>query len=286
LSDWKYFENYKEYREKPLHPNRELEIHAFISLQHLIIARLGREIERANDEIFNGLRGCDDDEECDVEMLLQAQEAMHLYCELVPGFVSSVAVSHGWELLTRLLGEAIDDLENMLRRRTPHIDRGRRKQPEQKAYLEALTERGVELRLLDAGHPTRMTRAMTIFGGLVFGPIAADIGITTLLVPMLLIFFIPDLSKGALVGIIIGSLALLSFFLNTYSVCLTFLDVLLGFPFASREVISGKEILGYLAAYAAVLFVFVGAYLSPRQNSGQSSSSSNSTAKIIPFRRD
>jgi hypothetical protein len=82
LSDWKYFENYKEYREKPLRPNRELEIHAFISLQHLIIARLGREIERANDEIFNGLRGCDDDEECDMEMLLQAQETMHLYCEL------------------------------------------------------------------------------------------------------------------------------------------------------------------------------------------------------------
>jgi hypothetical protein len=84
LSDWKYFENYGEYRKKPLRSNRELEIHAFISLQHLIIARIGREIEHANDEIFNGLRGCDDDEECDVEMLLQAQEAMHLYCELAP----------------------------------------------------------------------------------------------------------------------------------------------------------------------------------------------------------
>jgi hypothetical protein len=155
-------------------------------------------------------------------------------------------------LLTRLLGEA--------------IDRGRRKQPEQKAYLEALTERGVELRLLDAGHPTRMTRVMTIFGGLVFGPILTCFGIMTLLVPMLLIFFIPDLSKGALVGIIIGSLAMLSICLHTYSVYFGFLDVF-GLSAAGREVMSGKEILGYLAAYGAVLFVFVGAYLSPGQNS-------------------
>jgi hypothetical protein len=86
LSDWKYFENYKEDRRKPWRPNRELEIHAFISLQHLIIARFGREIESANDKIFNGLRACKDDEECDVEMLWEAQEAMHLYCEL--GYLS------------------------------------------------------------------------------------------------------------------------------------------------------------------------------------------------------
>jgi hypothetical protein len=130
-----------------------------------------------------------------------------------------------------------------------------------------------------------MTRVMTIFGGLVFGPILTSLGIITLLVPMLLILFIPDLSKGALVGIIIGSLAMLSICLNSYSVYFAFLDVL-GFPMAGREVMSGKEILGYLAAYAAVLFVFVGAYLSPDRNSGQSSSSSNSTAKMTPFRRD
>jgi hypothetical protein len=82
LSDLKYFENYKEDRRKPWRPNRELEIHAFISLQHLIIARFGREIESANEKIFDGLGTCKDDEECDVEMLWEAQEAMHLYCEL------------------------------------------------------------------------------------------------------------------------------------------------------------------------------------------------------------
>jgi hypothetical protein len=82
LSDWKYFENYKEDRGKSWRPNRELEIHAFISLQHLIIARFGQEIESGNDTIFNGLCTCNDDEECDVEMMWEAQDAMHLYCEV------------------------------------------------------------------------------------------------------------------------------------------------------------------------------------------------------------
>jgi hypothetical protein len=188
-------------------------------------------------------------------------------------------------LLTRLPGEAIDDLENMLKRRTAHIDMARRIQPEQKAYLEALKERGVELRLLDAGHPSPMTRAMNIMGSLVLGWILTSIGIGTLLVPMLLILLNPDWSKGAVVGIVIGSLAYLSICLLIYSVYFGFLDVF-GLSAAGREVMSGKEILGYLAAYAAVLFVFVGAYLSPDQNSRQSSSGSNSTAKIIPFGRD
>jgi hypothetical protein len=97
----------------------------------------------------------------------------------------------------------------MLKRRTPYIDRARRKQPEDKAYLKALTERGIELRLLDAGHPTLMTQVMTNMGGLVIGPILTQIGIVTLLVPVLLILFTLDLSKGAVVGIIIGSLAML-----------------------------------------------------------------------------
>lgn len=82
LPDLKYFENYKEDRKKPWRPNRDLEIHAFISLQHLIIARFGRELESVNDGIFEGLRTSEDDVECDLEMLWEAQEAIHLYCEL------------------------------------------------------------------------------------------------------------------------------------------------------------------------------------------------------------
>ena len=157
-------------------------------------------------------------------------------------------------MLTRLPGEAIDDLEKMLKRRTPHIDITRRIQ--QKAYFKALTERGVELRLLDAGHPTSMTRVMNIMARLVFAPILTQIGIITMLVPVLLILFIPDLSKGAVVGIIIGLLVMLSSCLHTYSVYFGFLDVS-GLSIAGQEVLSGKEVFGYLAAYAAVLFVFV-----------------------------
>jgi hypothetical protein len=47
-----------------------------------------------------------------------------------------MAVWHGWELLTRLSGEAINDLKKILKRRTPHIDITRRIQ--QKAYFKAL----------------------------------------------------------------------------------------------------------------------------------------------------
>jgi hypothetical protein len=78
LPDKEYFENYTEYRRKLFRPNRELEIYAFISLQHLIISRLGQEIGSANNAIFGDRNG----EECDMELLQQAQEAMHIYCEL------------------------------------------------------------------------------------------------------------------------------------------------------------------------------------------------------------
>jgi hypothetical protein len=163
----------------------------------------------------------------------------------------------------------------MLERPTPKIGKSRRKQD--RAYLKSLTERGIELRLVATGYPTPMTKVMTLIGSIIIGPSLTYFGIIILLLPMLLILFIPELSKGAAVGIIVGSLAALSVGLNSYSFYLQFLDAI-GMPIANREIMSGKEIMGNLAAYAAVLFVFIGAYLSPDQKSGQSPSSSNSTA--------
>jgi len=152
----------------------------------------------------------------------------------------------------------------MLERPTPQIGRARRKQ--EGAYLKSLTERGIELRLVATGYPTPMTKVMTLLGNILIGPLLTSLGITTLLFPMVLILFTPDLSKGAVVGIIIGSLAALSITLHSYSFYLQFLDVF-GMPIANREIMSGKEIMGNLAAYAAILFVFIGAYLSPVQQS-------------------
>jgi hypothetical protein len=181
-------------------------------------------------------------------------------------------------LLTKLPGEAIDDLEKMLERPTIQFGRARRKQEE--AYLQSLTEQGIELRLVATGYPTPMTKAMTLAGNILIGPLLTSLGIMTLLLPMVFILFIPELSKGAAVGIIAGSLAILSISLHSYSIYLQFLDAM-NMPIPNREIMSGKEIMGNLAAYAAVLFVFIGAYLSPAQQSGQSPSSSNSTAKIM-----
>lgn len=166
----------------------------------------------------------------------------------------------------------------MLERPTPQIGRARQKQ--EGAYLKSLTERGIELRLVATGYPTPRTKVMTLVGNILIGPLLTSLGIMTLLLPMVLILFVPEFSKGAAVGVIVGSLTALSISLHSYSFYLQFLDAL-GMPIANREIMSGKEIMGNLAAYAAVLFVFIGAYLSPAQQSGQSPSSSNSTAKII-----
>lgn len=126
-----------------------------------------------------------------------------------------------------------------------------------------MAQQGIELRLLDPGFPSPATQFMRTLGSLIFDPLLTSFGITTLLVPMMLILFVPDLSKGAVVGIVLGALILLSVSLHYYSAMVQWFEAI-GWPmFEPRGAMTAKEIFGNLAAYAAVLFVFVGAYLAP-----------------------
>lgn len=139
----------------------------------------------------------------------------------------------------------------------------RRNDPHEKEYWKDVGQQGAELRLLDPGFPSPATQVMRTVGSLVIDPLLTSFGITTLLVPMLLILFIPNLSKGAVVGIVLGALILLSITLHYYSILVQWFEAT-GWPmFEPRSAMTGKEIFGNLAAYAAVLFVFVGAYLAP-----------------------
>jgi hypothetical protein len=140
----------------------------------------------------------------------------------------------------------------------------RRSDPHEKEYWKSLPQQGVELRLLDTGFPSPATQVMRTLGSLLFDPVLTSFGITALLVPMMLILFIPNLSKGAVVGIVLGALILLSVSLHYYTIMVQWFEAI-GWPLfvEPRGAMTGKEIFGNLAAYAAVLFVFVGAYLAP-----------------------
>ena len=151
----------------------------------------------------------------------------------------------------------------MLSRRPARMRHRARNDPHEKEYRKSLAQQGVELRLLNPGFPSPGMQVMRILGSLFFDPLLTSFGITNLLVPMMLILFIPNLSRGAVVGIVLGALILLSISLHYYSITVQWCEAM-GWPmFVPREAMTGMEIFGNLAAYAAVLFVFVGAYLSP-----------------------
>ena len=101
-----------------------------------------------------------------------------------------------------------------------------------------------------------------MFFGYLFMSLAADIGIGVLLTPMFIIAFTPNISRDGVTATVAGAILILSPLLCMYATIIRALSVFgVRSRFLERESMTGKDILIILAGYAAVLAVFLGAYL-------------------------
>jgi len=171
-------------------------------------------------------------------------------------------------------GEAVDDLEAMLRRPPLPIKPRNGKNKEERSYRKILREKqGIELRLGNGGLSSRPRRRefFKALVGYLVTLLLTTIRFAVLIVPMNLILFIPGLSRAVVVIIVSVALLILLGTLQLYRLLILKLEAMSTLritPWSLElhgwfEPMSGKGIVGIVGVYAAVLFVFLGAYLSP-----------------------
>ncbi|KAH0565280.1 hypothetical protein GP486_001330 [Trichoglossum hirsutum] len=218
-----------------------LEVKAFLGLQRLIVARYEQKLHHFNDKVFQGQSILEGKE------LEEVQAALHRYCE------------------------SMEDLEKMLQRQQRKMGGGSKKdKKDRKKEQESLQNEGIEIRRLSPGHPSvyssRYNAVVTISLTALLKTFIIYLGITVILTPMILIVSIPDISKGAVLVIVAVALAILSSLLGVYAAFVETLSVLgVQLSIFKNESMSGKDILMIVAAYSAVLIVFIGAYIGPHR---------------------
>ncbi|KAK1759686.1 hypothetical protein QBC47DRAFT_398491 [Echria macrotheca] len=211
-----------------------LHVHTFISLQRHIIARYEQELNAPNESIV--VHGRDPD----LEAIDRVQELIHKHCQ------------------------AVADLETMLRRRPAPISIRApvgKTYKQERSYREELKAKGIELRLGDSGYPSTRGQLVKAMVSFLVTSILTMIGFMVLMVPMILILFCPGLSQSAVVLIILFALFILMGTLQAYRFLILHLEAMSKFigRFIAVELhsyfepMTGREIVGIVAAYAAVL---------------------------------